>query len=64
VLSSSVMWGCSPPVPTGVLATTRDATREAHGVGSGAVRTNWCSLWSMEKEHWNKPGWEKAHMIR
>jgi len=56
------MWG--PPILTGVLATTWDVTREAHGVGSDVVRTDQHSMWSTEREHWSKPEWDKEQMIR
>jgi len=56
VPSSSKMWGCATPILTGVLAATGDVKREAHGVGSGWVRTNQCSLWSTEKIIGINPG--------
>jgi len=50
------MWGCAAPVLTDVLSLAWDVMREAHGVGSGAARTNWHSLWHTEREYWSKPG--------
>jgi len=42
---------------------TWDVTREAHGVGLGRVGTDWCSLWSTEREYWSKPGVVCRYMV-
>ena len=38
--------------------------KEAHGVASGVVRTNWCSLWITEGWDWSEPIWDKVEAIR